>query len=269
MSIDEIHELYSWAVAYAALGGLAVMLAVAAWLSPAGRFVRHAMADCWARFRGLGAFGQLVVALCFVGAWQYGSTKGFWGRVQHDGGDDILTVTGIYTAVSNVVDETVSPPLTNQVPMVRVEWLGNGGTEETPVSIRASETNEWTELVKLDPVVTQEGITNVLTFVAETNYSHVAFWWFGTDLPAIIVTEEGIEIRVFQVTAKEVHFEWVCGETEATEYVIYKKTKDDADWVIVARVPAVVGGVNRWTGQMFTVDRDTDWKIVTEITEGD
>ena len=264
----DLYSLWQGAVAWLAGLGAVALCAVTLWLSPLGRVAREAWAKAWARYRQLGAVSQIVLAVCFIGISHYGATKGFWGRVPHDGGDTSLTVTGIYTGVTNIVDATVSPPLTNQLHLVRVEWLGNGGTADTPVSIRASETNEWTELTKIDPVVSIEGLTNVLVFVAETNYAHFAYWWFGTDRPAIIVIEEGIEIRAFTVTAHEVYLEWVCGETEATEYVIYKKTREDADWVVVAHVPAVVGGINRWTGRMFTVDRDTDWKIVTEITEG-
>lgn len=250
--------------AYLSLAGLAVLVAVVVF-----RKFAPLWEEIWRKWLHLDGFGRVIVVVGFCLATMYGGSKGFWGRVQHDGGDDILTVTGIYTAVSNVVDTSVTPAVTNHVPMVRVEWLGNGGTAYTPVSIRESETNEWKEIVKLDPVVSIEGVTNVLQFVAETNYANVAYWWFGVDKPAIVVTEEGIEIREFWVTTRKVHLAWVCGETEATSFVIRRREQGNADWEDVAAVPAQYGVVNSWTGHLFTVDKTYDWMIQTTIQEGE
>lgn len=265
--IYKLYELWQWAVAWVAGIGAVASLAVALWLSPLGVEAREALSRAWTRYRQLGALSQIVLAMFIVLVAHYGATKGFWGRVQHDGGDDILTVTGIYTGVTNVVDETVSPPTTNQLNLVRVEWLGNGGTAYTPVSIRASQTNEWGEIVKIDPVVSVEGITNVLVFVAETNYSHVAYWWFGEDRPAIVITEEGIEICEKNIGTKEVYFKFVCGEREATEFVLWRKRLTDADWTETARIPAEYGKVQEFRVRLFTVDETHDWKITTEISE--
>lgn len=264
MQTDSVRELVGWVFAYLALAGLAVCFAVLILNA-----VAPVLSKVWSRWLHLDGCGKLIVLFGVVCATMYGGSKGFWGKVPHGGGDDILTVTGIYTAVSNVVDETQSPPVTNKLPMVKVEWLGNGGTADTPVSIRASETNEWTEIVKLDPVVSIEGITNVLEFVAETNYSHVAYWWFGVDKPAIVVTEEGIEIKEFWVTTRQIHLAWVCGETEATSFVIRRREQGKADWEDVAAVPAHYGVVNSWTGNLFTVDKTYDWSIQTTIQEGE
>lgn len=263
MQTDSIRELVGWAFAYLALAGFGVCAAVLI-VQKAVPFLGR----LWRQWLHLDGCGRVIVLLAVIGATMYGGSKGFWGRVPHDGGDDILTVTGIYTGVSNVVDTTQSPPVTNHVPMVRVEWLGNGGTADTPVSIRASETNEWTEIVKLDPVVSIEGITNTLTFVTETNYTGVAFWWFGVDRPAIVVTEEGIEIKQFLVTTRTVHLAWVCGEREATHYVIRRRLQGQTEWEDVANVPAHYGVVNEWTGELFTVDKTYDWCIQTTIQEG-
>lgn len=268
MSATELHECFQWVCAY--LGGFGALVAFVAalWMSPFGRHCRETLAGLVQHFRRQGVFGKMVVAFFVAGMVQYGATKGFWTRVAHDGGDDILTVTGIYTAVSNVVDETVSPPVTNKVPMVRVEWLGNGGTVDTPVSIRQSETNHWAEVEKIDPVITQEGITNVLQFATSTNLAGTAYWWFGTDLPAIIVTEEGIEIKEFEQTTKFVRFRFACGEQEATEFFIRRRKVGAADWEIIGSVPAHYGYDIEFKREMFTVDTDYDWSIVTTIEEG-
>lgn len=93
------YELYQWAVAYVALSGAVAMFAVALWLSPLGVGFRRRLAELWAGFRRLGAFGQIVVATCLIGVWQYGATKGFWSPVQNSGGDDILTVAVFSTVV--------------------------------------------------------------------------------------------------------------------------------------------------------------------------
>lgn len=264
MRIDEAYRVFQWAMAYAALGGLAIIA-----LYAFAKAVAPHIHDLWHRWFPDG-FGRVMMIGGVALATLYGGSKGFWNPVASSGGDDLLTVTGIYTAVSNVVDDTVSPPVTNHIPMVRVEWLGNGGTAETPVSVRASETNEWAEVEKIDPVVNVEGITNILTFAVSTNFSTIAYsyWWFGVDKPAVIVTEEGIEIRAFVVTANSVHIEWACNETEMTHYTIQNKPTTSAQWRTVATVPAEIGKVNRWTKQMFTVDRDMDWRIITEISGG-
>ena len=267
MRIEEVYELYQFAVAYVALFGAVSMFAVALWLSPLGVVFRRRLEELWTGFRRLGSFGQIVVVMCLIGVCQYGSTKGFWSNVKNSGGDDILTVTGIYTGVSNVVDDTVSPPVTNQVPMVRVEWLGNGGTSDTPVSVRASQTNEWSSVQKIDPVISIEGITNVLQFATTTNLANVAYWWFGHDLPAVVITEEGIEIREKMIGTKEVYFKFVCGEREATEFILWRKKLTDRDWTETARMPAEYGKVQEFRVSLFTVDVTHDWKITTEIRE--
>lgn len=271
MRINELYELWQYGVAVFALCGVAVMTLYALWHSPFGQQCREALASGWEHYRRLGAFGQLVVAVFFAGVAHYGATKGFWEQVRHGGGDDQLTVYGIYTATSNDVVEVEGQPVTNQLPLVRVEFFGNGGTAETPVSIRASETNEWQEVAKLEPIkLYQDGVTNILEFVAETNYSHFAWWWFGTDLPAIVVTEEGIEIREFVVTTKQVRFAWVCGEREAEWFYIQRKEQGSrGDWVTVKSVEAVYGAVNKAVIDCFTVDKTYDWRIITEIAEGE
>lgn len=267
MQIDSTMEVVRWAFAYLALGGLAACVAALLIVSPQAKMCWGEIGRAWNRFRRLGVFGQIVVAVGLAVCWQRGAAK--WTPVAHGGGDDILTVMGIYTDCTNVVDETVSPPVTNKVPVVRVEWLGNGGSADTPVSVRAAETNEWTEVAKIDPAITQDGITNILTFATSTNYAGVAYWWFGVDKPAIVVTEEGIEIRAFRVTTKSVYIAWVCGEQEATSYFIRRREQGKADWEIVEEVPARFGIVNEWTGRMFTVDKTYDWSIVTVIEEGE
>lgn len=270
MQIKELYGLWQYTLQVLCLCGLAALVAYAIWNSPLGRDCRKGLAKCWDGYRRLGAFGKLVVSICFIGLYQYGSTKGFWLPVKNGGGDAQLTVCGIYTATTNNVVEVGGQPVTNQLPLVRVEFFGNGGTAETPVSIRASETNEWQEVAKLEPIkLYQDGVTNILEFVAETNYSNFAWWWFGTDLPAIVVTEEGIEIREFVVTTRLVRFAWVCGETEAEYFYIQRKVQGAADWVTVKTVPAKYGVVNTAVVDGFTVDKTYDWRIITEIAEGE
>lgn len=264
MSATELYECFQWVCAYSAGAGAVAMFAVAIWMSPLGKSLRSVASDVWIRFRRLGAFGQVVVAVGIAICVQRGSAK--WSPVQNGGGDPSLQVVGIYTQVSNVVDETVSPPVTNAVPMCRIEYFGEA-TADVPVSVRAAETNEWSEVVKIDPVVTQEASTNVLTFTCETNLSHYAYWWFGVDKPAIIVTEEGIEIRSVSIGTRSVSFTWVCEEASASEFIIRKRQVGSSYWEEVGRVTAT-HGIERWTGKLFTVDKDCEWQIVTEIQEG-
>lgn len=246
---------------YVALGGLALMLGWLLWLG-----IRDQIKAFW---RGLERIGKLIVCVGIAVFALYGGSKGFWNRVKSGGGDEPFQVTGIYTAVSNEVDETVSPPITNRINLVRIEWLGTGATEDTPVSIRESETNEWVEVGKLEPVErTMEHGTNVLQFVTVRDFGKVAYWWFGTDRPAIIITEEGIEIRAVVITTREVHFEFICGEAAATEFEICRKELNTQDWEVVGTVHGRYGEILSWTGRMFTVDRTYDWIIRSTISEG-
>lgn len=266
MQIEEIREVVQWSFAYLALAGLAASLFVLFWTSPAGAWFRRLLDCLWCKYRKTGAFGQILLAVFFIGVAQYGSTKGFWRRVQSGGGDQQLDVAGIYIAVSNIVEEVEGVPVTNRVPFCRIEYFGEA-TEETPVSVRPAETNEWTEVVKYDPVITQEAETNVLTFAFDTNLVSYAYWWFGVERPAIIVTEEGIELRSVSIGTREVSFSWVCGEAEATEFYIRKRRAGSSEWETVGEVQAT-HGVESWTGRLFTVDADCEWQIVTEIQEG-
>lgn len=269
MQINELYALWQHAVLWLCFAGLVGLAAWTLWQCPLGRCAREALSEAWAQYRKLGAFGQALIAVFFCGLAHYGATKGFWQPVQHGGGDDQLTVCGIYTATSNDVVEVAGQTVTNQLPLVRVEFFGAGGTVDTPVSVRPSETNQWTQVAKLEPIkLYQDGVTNILEFVTETDYSTIAYWWFGNDLPAIVVTEEGIEIRQFVVTTKQVYFAWMCGEREAEHFYIQRKETTSKDWVTVATVPARYGVVNEATIDCFTVDKTYDWRIMTEIAEG-
>lgn len=263
MQIEAIYGICQSALVGICLAGIAACVAV-----PLVPKVGAVLEKAWRDYLHLDGFGKVVVLCGVCLSVLFGGSKGFWGKVAHGGGDAEFQVVGIYTAVSNVVDDTVSPPVTNHVPMVRIEWLGDGATADTPVGIRATEQEEWQDVEKIDPVVTVESITNVLEFATATNLSNFAYWWFGEDRPAIIVIEEGIEIREVEITTKRVRFAWVCGETEAEEFVIRRRKVGTSDWVEVGRVPAIYGKVNKWEAEMFTVDTDYDWQIMTTIEEG-
>lgn len=265
-------NMYAWwqhALTALSLLGLAITLCGLLMASSFGRAMRDGLKRCSEMFLRNGKVCRVVLLAFFCGIVQYGATKGFWGRVRSGGGDNELQVVGIYTAMSNdvqVVDGGES--ITNKIPLVRVEWLGNGGSVDTPVSIRETQTNEWAEIEKIEPIEQfTEGATNVLQFATTTNYSSVAYWWFGTELPAIIITEEGIEIREFKVTTKAVYFSWVCGETEATSFIVQRKELRKSEWESMAEVPAIVGRVNSVTIPCFSVDKTYDWRIITEIAE--
>lgn len=271
MQINELYEVYQYGVAYLALCCLLVLTVYSLWESPLGRVGRDAISQIWSAFRRTGAVGKVLLSVFVIGMAQYGATKGgFWRKVMSGGGDEPLLVSGIYTAVSNDVVEVEGVSVTNKIPLVRVEWFGDGGSEETPVSIRAAETNAWTQLEKISPRVFMDDVTNVLEFVSTDNFDNFAYWWFGEDLPAIVITTEGIEIRDFIVTSEDVTITFICDERNATEFVIRRRLVgvSGADWEEVGTVPAQYGRILSWSGEMFTVDRTYDWQVITVIEEG-
>ena len=296
MQINEVYEVYQYGIAYIALCCILVLTACSVWVSPFGKLCRDVLSSIWSSFRKTGVFGKVLLSVFVIGMAQYGATKGgFWRKVTSGGGDEPLLVSGIYTAVSNDVQVIVEPTyeqqevvdgegnvttntvmtdsgeaVTNEIHLVRVEWFGEGGSEETPVSIRAAETNEWAEIEKISPRVFMDDVTNVLEFVSTGNFDTFAYWWFGVDLPAIIVTTEGIEIRDFIVTSENVTISFISDEKNATEFVIRRRLVgvSGADWEEVGIATAKYGKVITWSGEMFTVDKTYDWQVITVIEEG-
>lgn len=258
----EVVKVYQYALMIVCLCGLGA-IGIVSFL----HFFGGTIERVWKQYLHLDGFGKAITMVCVVGLTMYGGSKGFWGKVAHGGGDAEFEVCGIYCAMSNIVETVDGEEVETQVPYVRIEWLGDGADENTPVSIRETEADEWAELVKLNPELTVENGTNALVFATAEDKSRTAYWWFGVDLPAIIVTEEGIVIKSYSITSKRVSFSWLYGEETATEFYIRRREVGTTEWELVDTVPAQYGVVNTWTGEMFTVNKSYDWQIMTEIAE--
>lgn len=260
--LTEIHAAFQSVVTFVCLLGLAAIAVCLFW-----HYVGPIIDAVWRDFLHLDGLGKGVALVMVVTATMYGGSKGFWGNVQHGGGDTDYAVCGIYCATSNIVETVGGVEVTNHVPYVKIEWTGSGADETTPVSIRETEADEWAELAKVNPELTVENGTNTLIFATAEDKSRTAYWWFGTDLPAIVITEEGIVIRSYSITSKRVSFSWVCGEEGAENFYIRRREVGKTDWELVGTVPAQYGVVNSWSGSMFTVNKSYDWQIMTEIAE--
>lgn len=164
-------------------------------------------------------------------------------------------------SVVEIVADYVS---SNGVTTVDVKFTGNGVTTSTPVSVRNDEAEEWRELTKIDPSVTIDLPTNILTFVVSGNAETNRFWWVGVDKPSIIVETTGIEIVFFLATSHSVQIAWTCDDPRATEFSIQRRHRGEATWDTVA---VTTDTAFEYVG--FTVGETWEWRVISTYMEGE
>lgn len=257
MPISELYALYQHvlvvvcAVALVAMGAAALFAAFA-----------PVWGEVWEKWLRLDGWGRSVVTAGLICAVMYGGSKNLWTPVRDGGADEGIGLVGIYTGFSNDVVEVAGEVTTNRIPMVAVAWTNGTVTASTKVSYRASNTNDWAEVVKTNPEIITEGTTNILQFITSEDLSGFPMWWAGDDLPATIITTASIDITAYVETADYIRIEWSCTQPLATEFSVYYKKTTDADWTLVATTS------DRWVQVSgFFVGRDGDWKITSTYLE--
>ena len=163
----------------------------------------------------------------------------------------------------SIVEVVADFSSSNNLTTVDIHFVGSGVTTALPVSVRNSNAEEWRELVKLDPVVTTDLATNVLSFGVSGNAETNRYWWVGVDKPSIIVETSGIEIVYFLATSHSVQIAWTCDDPHATEFSIQRRHKGET-WDTVA-----VTTENAFEYVGFTVGESWEWRVTSTYTEGD
>lgn len=210
------------------------------------------------QFKRLGLINSLIVIGLAIPIIIYGGTKR--KTIENAGSDDGLNLCGISVMVTN---EVVSAGVTNTWTDIEVHFTGTGITVATPVSVRQSETNNWNELEKINPILVTDMATNVLHFGASGDVSNIKYWWVGEDMPSISVETEGIEITTFVAGAHSVAVSWTCNNPNATEYLVQYRNGPQDSWHTVmttADTNAIISG--------FFINRTTQWRIISTYTEG-
>lgn len=257
MPISETYALYQHVLLVVCAAAL-VCVGVAALFAALAPILN----TVWSKWLRLDGWGRSVCTAGFAFAVLYGGSKGFWTPVRDGGADEGIGLVGIYTGVSNDVVEVAGVVTTNHIPMVAVMWTNGTVTAATPVSYRASNTNDWTAAVKTNPEIVTEGTTNILQFVVSEDLSGYPMWWAGDDLPATIITSVSIDITAYVETADYIRIEWACQQPLATEFNVYYKKTTDSDWSLVTTTS------NKWIQVGgFYVGANGDWKITSSYLE--
>ena len=207
-----------------------------------------AIREQWAKFRKLRGIDKAIVAVALVAAIAYGGTK----PVQNAGADAGIALVAV----------GVEYDATNDVTAVEVAFTGHNVTTTTPVSVRNAETEQWRELVKINPTVISDLATNILVFAVSGNVSTNRFWWVGTETPAVIIETTGITITHFAASSSSVQIMWTCDDPNATEYVIQRRRKGAANWETVGVTSSLA-----FVYVGFTVGETWEWRVTSTYTE--
>lgn len=239
---------------YACLSVLAV-IAVIALAVLADKCVRRIFGS----FRNIGFLSSVAVCLFTIPMIIYGGSKR--RPVQHPGGDEDLRVVGIYASATN---EVTAAGATNTWTEIDVDFIGTGVTIATPVHVRMSETNEWTELTKIEPTILVDLQTNNLHFCANGDLTKYPWWWVGEDTPAIRVETVGITLVSFVASSHSVAIEWTCDDQKATEFEVQIMDGASRNWVTILKTSDRAVAI-----QGFFIDRTTRWRITSTYTKGE
>jgi len=209
--------------------------------------------DAVRRWLHLDGFGKVVVAFCFCWLWRYAATK--QSHVSHPGSDEGITLADITVEYSTNTLQTAA----------EVKWTDGTVTTATPVHVRMSNTNEWAELSKINPTITTDLPTNVLSFSVSGDVTGYPYWWVGSNPPAVIIETIGIKLTSFLATSSSVSLSWTCDDQKALTFTVQRKLTSDANWQTVGTVEKA--SAMSFTFQGFTVDKTWAWRIRTEYQE--
>lgn len=198
------------------------------------------------------AEGALLCVLA-AGVTLYGGGK----SVYNAGADAGISLVGVFVEYDG----------TNDVTAVEVQFTGNDVGVRTPVSVRNSDRDPWSALVKLDPLVTTDLATNLLMFTVAGNATTNRYWWVGSDTPAVIVEMTGVTVTNFVASSKFVSILWTCDDPKATVFEIQRRCNGGSQWTTVGTTEEL-GFV--YSG--FTVGETWQWRVsatYADVTEGD
>lgn len=184
----------------------------------------------------------LIVAV--VLATLYGGAK--HGAVQNAGADSGIALVGI----------GVDYDSTNNVTAVDVSFVGSNVTTATPVSVRNSDRQNWIELTKLNPAVTSDLPTNVLTFAVTGNVATNRYWWVGTETPAVIIETTGITITHFAASSSSVEITWTCDDPNVAVFSVQRRRKGRVQWETVGVTTSLA-----FVYVGFTVGETWEWRV--------
>ena len=204
----------------------------------------------WSKWRMARGLEKTAALVALVAAIAYGGSK----PVQNAGADEGIALAGI----------TAEYDETNDVTAVEVKFTGHNVSTATPVSVRNDQTENWRELEKIGATVTTDLATNVLAFAVAGDVSTNRFWWVGTETPAIIIESKGIEITHFAASSRAVEIMWTCDDPNATEYVIQRRRKGEAQWETVGVTSSLA-----FVYVGFTVGETWEWRVSSTYTEGE
>lgn len=173
--------------------------------------------------------------------------------VRNPGADEGIVLTSITTEYDS----------TNDVSEVIVSFTEGQVTAATPVSVRPSPDKLWTELVKSNAVLDLELSPHTLTFTVPGNVGTNAYWWVGSDTPAVIIETQGIEIVHFAASSHAVQIAWNCSDPYATEFVIQRRRSVADPWETVG---ATTSMSFVYTG--FTVGETWMWRVISTYEVG-
>lgn len=196
-------------------------------------------------------FKKPVLLTAIVLAAMYGGSK--HTGVQNKGADEGIVLSALTTDYDS----------TNDVTEVIVSFSSGTVTAETPVSVRPYSDVSWTELVKSNAVVNLELSPHTLTFLVQGNVGTNAYWWVGSDTPAVIIESKGIEILYFAASSRSVQIMWSCDDPLATEFMVQRRRKDTDPWETV--------GVTTSTSYVytgFTVGETWTWRVISTYEVG-
>lgn len=238
---------------YVCLSALAVFIVGACF-----GYIDKVARDIFGKFKRLGLINSLIIACIVIPIIMYGGSKKT--PVKHPGGDVGLQVVGIYADLTN---EVVEVGITNTYTDVTVEFLGTIVAQTTPVWVRMSETNEWTELVKMNPTIYYDGVTNHLDFGVSGDVKVYPWWWVGDDTPAIHIETTGITITYFLASSQSIAVTWECKYPRATTFVVQYRNGPQDEWHTVLETEAKNALISG-----FFINRTTQWRISSTYTEG-
>ena len=201
-----------------------------------------------ARLRKLRPIEKAVALVAVSVAIVYGGMK----PVKNAGADEGIALASV----------AVEYDKTNDVTAVEVRFTGNNVTTATPVSVRNDQTENWRVLEKIGAIVTTDFATNTLAFAVSGNVLTNAFWWVGTETPAVIIESKGIEITHFAASSRSVEIMWTCDDPNATEYVIQRRRKGAAKWETVGVTSSLA-----FVYVGFTVGETWEWRVITSHWE--
>ena len=221
--------------------GLLIAACVGLTLAP---FIR----EQWAKAKKMKPLGKAVGLLAVVVAIAYGGAKPPSPVLHNAGADEginLVSVMSLYDASNNVTK-------------VEVQFIGSNVGIETPISVRNDETENWLELVKINPTVTSDLPTNILRFTVSGNVDGYRFWWVGVNTPAVIVESEGIEITCFAASSHSVQIDWTCEDPNAAEFEVQRRHNAEEEWQTVC-----VTTDHAFIFEGFTVGETWEWRVIT------